>query len=133
MSPASTTSPRARSSDAKRGASVHKGPDRMFASSTSAAAGSVSGRSCTCTCRAGPGDALMVWAYPQTLSEAQRVEVFEPLALPDALGQLVHADEVGVQTQRRSERAPDAGRVAGLHEQALQKGPRPQTELSGQG
>src|SRR2546430_3965436 len=77
--------------------------------------------------RAGLGDALMVWAYPQTASEAQRVEVFEPLALPDALGQLVHADEVGVQTQRRSERAPDAGRVVGLHEQALQEGPRPQT------
>src|SRR2546421_5929081 len=83
--------------------------------------------------RAGLCDALMVWAYPQTPSEAQRVRVSEPLALPDALGQLVHADEVGVQTQRRSERAPDAGRVVGLYEQALQKGPRPQTELSGQG
>src|SRR5256884_1068040 len=83
--------------------------------------------------RAGLGDALMVWAYPQTLSEAQPVKVPEPLALPDALGQLVHADEVRVQTQRRSERAPDAGRVVGLHEQALQTGPRPQTDLSGQG
>src|SRR5438477_372627 len=80
-----------------------------------------------------PAGARMVWAYPQTPSEAQRVKVSEPLALPDALGQLLHADEDGVQTQRRSERAPDAGRVVGLHEQALQKGPRPQTELSGQG
>src|SRR6267142_1108676 len=165
MSPASTTSPRRRSSDAKRGASVHKGPDRMFASSTSVPAGRVSARSWTCTCgatpfaralaraavsawgsiskqctcaaaivdnartgrevrieprqaqrrarmtagaegqprierhhdRAGLADALMVWAYPQTLPEAQRVKVLEPLALPDALGQLLRADEGGVQ------------------------------------
>src|SRR5205823_13438170 len=77
--------------------------------------------------RAGLGDALMVWAYPQTASEAQRVEVFDPLALPDALGQLVHADEVGVQTQPRSERAPDSRLVVCLPEPAFQECPLLQT------
>src|SRR6266853_1555175 len=48
--------------------------------------------------RAGLGDLLMVRAYPQTPAEAQRVKVSEPLALPDASSQLVHADEGGVKT-----------------------------------
>src|ERR1700738_422490 len=83
--------------------------------------------------RAGLSDALMVWAYPQTLPEAQRVKVLEPLALPDALGQRLGADEGGIHTQGRAERAPDCGRVVGLPKQALETGPWPQTELSGQG
>src|SRR6266853_3897886 len=77
--------------------------------------------------RAGLGDLLMVWAYPQTPTEAQRVKVSEPFALPDALSQLVHADEGGVQTQGRAERVPGAGRIVRLHEQAFEAGPRPQT------
>src|SRR5205807_1768140 len=70
---------------------------------------------------------------PGPVTEAHRMKVLEPLALPDAVGHRPHLDAHRVEPERGAERARDGRRIALAGEQAPQARPRPETKLPGGG
>src|SRR5207302_1302697 len=81
----------------------------------------------------GSADALVTRTYPEPVTEAHRMKVLEPLALPDAVGHRPHLDAHRVEPERGAERARDGRRIALAGEQAPQARPRPETKLPGGG
>src|SRR5207237_8134793 len=53
----------------------------------------------------GGADALVTRTYPEPVTEAHRMKVLEPLALPDAVGHRPHLDAHRVEPERGAERA----------------------------
>src|SRR5215472_6259874 len=74
-------------------------------------------------------DALVARANPQPPAEAQRMKVLEPFALPDAVGDVLRADQSGCDPESGAECVDEVAGIVTLREQAPDARRGPQAEL----